>query len=124
MTISRNKGISRIHTACLFLIILILGCKTRDKTSYDEFYWKFHHTFQKVDTVSEKIEFLVSDKKVNKREIDTLCSILTQWGWEYHVSTDSALFIRRYGNDIINTMRGLDDELYHRMKDTVNRLIH
>ncbi|MCB0739504.1 MAG: hypothetical protein R2796_07590 [Chitinophagaceae bacterium] len=118
----KNRIISKVlNIVSLIFLTSIVACKSKNKIKYDEFYWKFHHTIQKVDTVTEKIEFISSNREVTKQEIDTLLIILNKWGWEHHLSGDSILFIRKYGDDVMNNMRALDDELYRRTKDTVNR---
>ena len=117
-----------INRAVIILLTAFTGlffnCKANKKVPYNELYWKFHHTIENVDIITEKIEFNISERRVKVEEVDTLANILKQWGWEYYISFDSTLFVRKYGDDIIGSMRSLDDELYKRMKDTTNRTFY
>ena len=81
-------------------------------------YWKFQFVSENVDSLSEAIKIAPVNKKLSQADIDTLSIILENWGWEFHVSKDSNIFIRKYTNDILKEQWNLNNEYHTHLKDS------
>lgn len=118
MILEKNRIILFLSILLLVLFVLLIYLKiSKCENSFQDTYWRFHHVNEKIDSSSEKIRLVFSDKPVTKQEIDTLVNILDDWGWEYYISRDTIVLIRSYGDNLMIYRKSLADELYRRMKE-------